>query len=225
MCKAIDNHENICFKCLQEKPIKTYHLYRSDYGSSFDNNYTHLQICNNCSPDKIESWFNEEPEIIDGYCANYELEKDILEFVNLLPLEGQELFWNRCAYGACAYIMDSQDWIDKKLGILPDEKYEEYGFYSPRQIEAYKERFPNCEYSTNEIYNDSSKGCWCPFGANGEYGQIADAHNISDECYECKYYKPRETEIKDIKHEDFEDYMAYIRSNINFAKWEEKFGK
>lgn len=39
--KAIENYENICFKCLKETDkLKQYNLYRSDYGSKFDNFYT-----------------------------------------------------------------------------------------------------------------------------------------------------------------------------------------
>lgn len=222
MTEAIENYENICFKCLKEKQIETFSLYRSNYGSSFDNNYTTLQICEDCKPRDLGEWFNEEPEY-NGHSENYKYEKNIIEFVKTFSIEGQELFWNRLAYGANADEMESQDWIDMKLGILPDEKYEEYGYYSPSKIKAYKERFPTCEHPVNRIWDDNSKGCWCPFGASGNYGQKA-GWNISDECYECEYYKLRETPIKDINSEDFDDYKMYIKSKMNFDKWDKKFG-
>ena len=73
--------------------------------------------------------------------------------------------------------MDSQDWIDMKLGILPDEKYEAYYMISPRQIKAYEERFTTCEHPVN-VYSNIGEGfeyCMCPFGAKGEYGQKASS--------------------------------------------------
>lgn len=209
--QAVTYRENLCFKCLKEgTQIKKYNLHRSEFGSKFDNYYTHLQLCNNCLPEGIDEWFNEIPET-DGYCAIYKYEDKIIEFANSLPLQGQELFWNGVAYGACAYTMDSQDWIDDKLGILPDEVYEEkYFMYSPRQIRAYEERFPTCEYPVNIIYDDNSKGCWCPFGAYGEYGQKISS-NINDECFYCEIYKKRETPIKEMSSEMFKQYQMYMK--------------
>lgn len=210
--RAIDDYEHVCFKCLNEKQnLESYHLYRSEYGSSFDNNYTYLQLCDDCKPEGIKEWFDETPEIIDGYCANYELESKITEFIDTLPLQGQELFWNRCAYGACADTMDSQDWIDDKLGILPDEVYEEeYSMYSPRQIKAYQERFPTCEHPVNAAFNDGSIGCYCPFGASGKKDQKVD-YNISSECFGCERYKQREAPRKDMDYSTYKKYELYIR--------------
>ncbi|MGG3890215.1 hypothetical protein [Metabacillus fastidiosus] len=208
---AIVDYENICFKCLEKKEkIETFSIYRNSYGSSFDNNHTELNICNECKPVDLEKWFDEEPEKIEYY-TKYKYEKNIIEFVDTFPLEGQELFWNRCASGACADVMNSQDWIDDKLGILPDEVYEEeYNMYSPRQIKAYEERFPTCEHPVNAVFNDKSKGCYCPFGASGNYGQEADI-NISEECYGCQKYKKRETKIKEMSHDTYKKYEVYIQ--------------
>lgn len=209
--EAIENHENICFCCLKDiKSVKRYSIYRSEYGSSFDNFYTYLQLCSGCTPEDIDLWFDEEPEMIEGYYAYYKYEGKIKELVNTFPLEGQELFWNRVAYGANAYNMSPQDWIDDKLGILPDEIYEEeYDMYSPRQIKAYKERFTTCEHPINVVYSDDSKGCWCPFGANGEYGQKT-GYNISNTCYNCPHYKVRETPIKEMDDKTYNKYKYYI---------------
>ncbi|MEM5592922.1 hypothetical protein AAHH67_16150 [Niallia circulans] len=129
---AIDDYDGICFCCLNKNKLglEKYSLYRSEYGSSFDNYYTYLQICDECKPNEIEKWFYEEPDM-DNYYTNYKYEQNIMDLVETFPLQGQELFWNRCAYGACAHSMESQDWIDDKLGILPDEVYEnEYSMYS-----------------------------------------------------------------------------------------------
>lgn len=210
--KFIENYENICFKCLEEKPhIKEYSLHRSEYSSSFDNYYTYLQLCDDCKPEGIEEWFDETPEMIDGYCADYKHEGKIIDFIDTFPLEGQELFWNRVAYGACADTMDSQDWIDDKLGILPDEVYEEeYDMYSPRQIKAYEENFPTCEHPINIIYDDDSKGCKCPFGSFGKYNQELDG-NIWDSCFECENYKKRETPIKEMTEDLYDKHEMYMR--------------
>lgn len=221
--KAIENHEGICFKCLNKRDdLNKYSLYRSEYGSSFDNNYTYLQICKDCEPKGMKEWFNEEPEMIDGYCANYKHEGKILEFVDTLPIEGQELFWNRCAYGACADSMNSQDWIDMKLGILPDEVYEEYGMYSPTTIRLYEERFPTCNHPINKIYNDGSKSCWCVFGASGNYGQKTGC-NVSHECAKCEHYVPRYEPIKEMTSNEWEQYKKYYIGKLNYLMLKDKF--
>lgn len=191
--KAIEDFKDICFKCLVKKITTTYSLYRSNYGSSFDNNYTYMQLCDECKPKDIKKWFDEEPELIDGWCEDYKYEDCIIEFVDTFPVEGQELFWNRCAYGACAHTIESQDWIDMQLGILPDEVYEDYGMYSPRQIKAYKERFPVCKYTYITEYKDGSRGSNCPYGAFGdEVG--SDGLNPSSECYECSCFQVRSSD-------------------------------
>lgn len=207
--EAIENYENICFCCLKEKTnLNTYSISGRGYGSSFDNEDTYLQICDNCKPEGINKWFDENPELIDGYCEDYKHEKDIIDFVDTFPIEGQELFKNRVAYKT--YTMESQDWIDMKLGILPDEKYEEYCMYSPRQINAYKERFPICEHPVNAIFNDNSKASYCPFGASGKYGQETD-QNISKECFNCKHYKVRENPLKEMEYKTYKKYELYIK--------------
>ncbi|QSF43448.1 hypothetical protein [Paenibacillus tianjinensis] len=188
--RAIEDFKDICFKCLAKKITTKYSLYRSNYGSSFDNNYTYMQICDECKPKDIEKWFDEDPELIDGWCEDYKYEDNIIEFVNTFPVEGQELFWNRCAYGACADTIESQDWIGMQLGILPDEVYEDYGMYSPRQIKAYKERFPVCKNTYITEYEDGSRGSSCPYGAFGDENG-ADGLNISSECYECSRFQER----------------------------------
>jgi hypothetical protein len=220
--KAIENYENICFCCLQEKPrLNKFKIYGRGYGSSFDNNNTYLQICEDCKPEGIEDWFNEEPEITNGYCEEYKYEDNIFEFVNTFPLQGQELFYNRLS--SDGWGMNSQDWIDMKLGILPDEIYEEYGMYSPRQIKAYQERFSSCEYPTNIVWNDNSKGCWCPFGASGKFDQKADEYNYSTECYSCEFYKQRETPLKTFDNDTYEEYEKYIRGKLHISKFKNLF--
>lgn len=200
--KAIEDIKGLCFKCLEKKNVSIYSLYRSDYGSSFDNLYTHLQICDDCKPKDIDIWFNEEPTYKDYY-TDYKYEDNIIDFVKTFPLEGQELFWNKCAYGASAHTMDSQDWIDMELGILPDEKYKEYCMHSPSEIKAYEERFPNCKQVNIKIYSDGSKGSYCFRSAFGDEEGNCGC-NTSDKCYLCDYYEERVGEIKVIN--ELEEY-------------------
>ncbi|MEL3959457.1 hypothetical protein NST17_20105 [Caldifermentibacillus hisashii] len=209
--KPIENYKHICFMCLNKKTdIHTYSISGRGYGSDFDSFNSELQLCSECTPKDIDVWFAETPEIKDGFFEIYKYEENILSFIEALPLQGQELFYNRLACEAGAYKMNSQDWIDEKLGILSDEAYENYGMYSPRQIKAYKKRFPTCEHPVNVVYSDQSKGCWCPFGAYGEYGQEVGS-NISEECFGCSHYKKRESPIKEMDSNTYGKYEQYIR--------------
>ena len=189
--KSVDYNEKICFKCLKEKDnIHTYTLGYRGYGSGFDNFNTILQLCDDCNHGELGIWFNEEPELIDGYCEDYKYEDNIFEFVKSLPIQGRELFENQCASGACSYPMESQDWIDVELGVAPDSIYKEYGMYSPSEIKAYKERFPTCENVYLKTYKDGSGSCRCDYGAYGEKDGSCGS-NISDECYTCSHYKKK----------------------------------
>jgi hypothetical protein len=217
--KAIDNYEDLCFKCLKKGNITHYVLCRDEYGSSFDGVHTHLQLCDECKKEVKDEWFNEEPKI-DDYFTRYKYEKNILDFIETLPIEGKELFWNRCASGACTYYMEPQDWIDYELGILPHDKCIEYNLYSPDEIKAYKERFPVCQHPVNIIYNDNYKSCRCPFGAFGEYGQKIGL-NIWDDCYECKHFIKRSTPIKNILSKDYDNYEIYYKSKILAKEYKE----
>lgn len=192
---AIEDYEGLCFKCLQKKDIQKYSLYRSEYGSSFDNNYTYLQVCKDCEPEKIGDWFGEEPEMIEDYCVDYKYEKNILDFINTLPIKGRELFWARCSYSACSDDMEGQDWIDYELGILPHERCKEYGYYSPQEIKAHNERFPICNKVKLVVYKDGSIGERCPLGASS---------SMSEECYLCPAFNERIGEIDMIDNYEME---------------------
>jgi hypothetical protein len=219
--KAINSYKNLCFKCLNKKKITKFSLYRG-YGSSFDNYRTYLQICDDCKPTNIKAWFDEEPEMQDNFYEEYKHEKDITDLVDSFPLEGQELFWNRCAYGALADSMGSQDWIDMKLGILPDEKYKEYGMYSPTEKRLYEERYPTCNHPINIVHSDESKGSRCVFGASGKYGQEVGL-NISEECSKCQRYTPRNEPIKDMSYDEYKLYHAYYIGKLNYFNLKDRF--
>jgi hypothetical protein len=215
------NKERLCYCCdeLQEDKNKLiiYNISSRGYGSIFDNCRFSVQICRQCDKPEFREWFYEDPEVKDYY-EIYKHEEKIKNLINSFPIENQEYVWN----GMDGFWMERQDWIDMELGILPDEKYEEYGMYSPRQIKAYEERFPTCEHPVNVIYNDGSKGCWCPFGAQGEYGQEIGS-NISEECYGCKHYKKREKPIKEMDRDTFDKYEKYMNAKIHIEKYKDLF--
>lgn len=222
--KAIQNPENVCFNCLKETTVYKIKIPALAFGSSFDNFSTKINLCDDCYKLTNPDWW--KLNIIKGEtdCDGkyYEYEDKILQFVNQMPLAGQELFWNRYATGANASYMEAQDWIDYELGILPHEKCKEYNLYSPQEKQAYRERFPVCQHPVNVIYKNGSNGCRCPFGAYGKYEQKVGL-NICDECYQCKYFEQRKTPIKDILYKDWEDYKVYYISKLKQEEYKKKF--
>ena len=223
--QAIQNPENVCFNCLKETTVNKINIPALGWGSQFDNFSTRIHLCDNCYKSTNPDWW--KLNIIQGKTnwggEYYEYENEILQFIDQMPLAGQELFYNRYATGAfVSYYMEAQDWIDYKLNILPHEKCKEYGLYSPQEKQAYKERFPICQHPINVIYEDESKGCWCPFGAYGEYGQKIGL-NICDECYECKYFEKRRTPIKYISEKDWIDYKLYYIAKLKEEEFRNKF--
>lgn len=218
---------HICFNCLTETDnLHKISIPAMGYGSSFDNLSTEVHLCDKCYQESNpEIWSMKE--ISEEYWEEYVHEKEMLEYIKNLPLQSREIVWNHFAHGAGAdYNMESQDWIDFELGELSHEKCKEYGYYSPQEEQAYKERFPTCEYPVNITYEDGSHGCHCrvnTYTAFGEYGQTCDEYNISNECYECEYYKKRETAIEEIKSIDEDDYWLYICSKLKQDELKSKF--
>jgi len=217
--------EKLCYCCdtLQEseKDIHIHKIsnYDRGYGSNFDGSNIEIQMCSKCDKDEYEAYFNEMPRIKNnGYYEEYQYEEEIADLINSFIFENQEYVWNH----EDGYTMDRQDWLDMKNNILPHEKYKHYNLYSPWEEKAYEERFPTCQHPVNVIYDDNSKGCYCPFGSSGNYNQGVD-DNISSECYECKYHTNRTTPIKDIEDNDFVEYMEYLKMKIKEVELKAKF--
>lgn len=227
---SIKNIGNTCCNCLKETKIHNIRIRALGWGSSFDNFSTQIDLCDDCLKLTNPEWWKlkvcgnfDKDGQYDQNGEWYEFEDEIYKFVKQMPLAGQELFYNHYGCGACAsYNMDAQDWIDYNLGTLSHKKCKKYGVYSPQEIQSYQEKFPTCQHPINKIYRDDSKGCWCPFGANGEYGQRVGL-NISSSCYQCKYYIKRVSVIKEIKGEDWEDYKIYYISKIKKEEYKNKF--
>lgn len=226
---AIQNHDGLCWKCLQsydESKIHNIKIPEMGYGSQFDGELTEIHLCDDCYQESIkensELWSMEEIQCDfdkEDNCGFYEYkyEQEMLDYIHNLPIEGRQFVQNEFSEGASAcWTMDAQDWIDYQLDMLPHDKCKEYMMYSLDEIKAYEERFPTCQYPANRIWSDDSKDCWCPFGASGDYGQETGC-NISEECYQCPYYTKRTTPILDIKDENFEGYEIDVKYTIRHA--------
>ncbi len=225
--KAMKNNIGLCWKCLKsfhKSRIHTISIPEMGYGSSFDGNGTRVQLCDSCYEESNpQIWYMEENHDLYGIGRGeeYVYEKEMIDYINSLPLEGRQFAENEFTYGWCSRKMKAQDWIDYELGILSHEKCKEYGLYSHQEIKAYEDKFTTCEYVANRIWSDGSKGSCCPFGSSGKYGQICGS--ISSKCYRCKHYKIRETPIKDIPAKDFKDYMAYLEMKIRYDELTKRF--
>lgn len=192
--------EHLCFKCLKEhNNIHKYEISNRGYGSGFDGENTLLQLCDKCNNNDLDKWFNEIPKI-EEYWEVYKYEYNIFNFIKTLPLQGRELFENQMSTGACAYNIDSQEWLDIELNIAPDEVYKRNGMYSPSEIKAYHDRFPTCDKVYLKTYSDKSVGCLCAYGAFGNKDGTCE-DNIWNSCYTCKTYKKKniDDKLKEVK--------------------------
>lgn len=127
--KSITYPDNVCFNCLSrfdDKHLHTIVIPPLGYGSRFDGFGTKMVLCNDCYAATEPDWWKLSMIEQEPYYVKYEHEDEILNFVDSLPVEGQELFRNR--FGTISFYMDPQDWIDYHLNILSSDKYEEYGF-------------------------------------------------------------------------------------------------
>jgi hypothetical protein len=143
---------------------------------------------------KSEGWYNINlgrqgyGSGLDGCDVQFLLCDDcLIELVRSFTWEGQEKVLNS---GSNSYL-SSEDWIKLHKGEMSDKEMEEFGFYSPRQVNAYKERFPICDKVNIIEYKDGSRGSRCPKMAFGdEHGNCG--LNTSSECFECPSFKERE---------------------------------
>lgn len=211
---AINDPVHICMKCLnkfEDSKMHVMHINALGYGGYFDGFSTKIQLCENCLKETNGDWWKFE-KIEDGYCEEYKYEKEIIDFVNTFPIEGQELFFNKFSHGSCCHNIESQDWIDYELGILSHEKCKEYGMYSIQEKQAYKDRFPTCGNVFKKNYKDGVSACYCKYGASGN-SDGSCWENISEECYLCNHYVPRKDSIKTINV--FDEFIAREKERLN----------
>lgn len=204
---AIENPENICFKCLDEfdnDNLTKIHIPSMGYGSGFDGWSTKVHLCSECIKKTNLEWWKLEEVQDEGesWIEWYKYEDDIFKYIKTLPVQSRELFWNR--YSTDSYQMEAQDWIDYELDILPHEKCKEYGRYSPQEIKAYNERFPICKHVKIKEYDDRSKSSSCFMGAYGDDEGNAGLDTYDDCCYTCGVFALREGEIMSINLKDEE---------------------
>jgi hypothetical protein len=211
-----------CYKCNHEvENIFKYTITNRGYGSDFDMAEASFDLCSKCDKPEYEDWCNECPSYINEYCEDYKYEDNLYELINSFPLENQEKIYNNGTFGG--YSIPTQDWIDIQNGIeLSDEKYKEYGIYSPKEIQAYKERFPTCDEPMNVIYEDGSKVCRCVCGAFGSYGQELGL-NIDKNCYKCKWYSLRKKPIQDVTSTVFEQFKIFTEGKENYLRFKDIF--
>lgn len=125
----VNYEKNLCFKCLEKSDnIQSHNLCSRGYGSLFDCVSTCLQVCEKCSIPEMNLWFDEKPNIKDGYLENYVYEEKIKQFIKTLPIQGKELFYNSCARGTyySGIVIDPSDWIQLELRIAPKALYAKY---------------------------------------------------------------------------------------------------
>lgn len=222
--RAVVNPDNTCCKCLKEdKNIHRIEIGSLGYGSGFDNCSTQINLCDDCLKETNPEWWELRTIVAFHECNHdfkkYEYEDEIFEFINKLPVEGREMVNNHYSYGACADYMESQDWIDFELGILSHEKCKEYCLYSPQEVQAYKDRFPNCKHVQIEIYSDGSSGSECICGARGDKNGNCGL-NTYDRCYLCDMFEERDGEkIKtvDVLEEFYRRETERLNDMITYA--------
>ena len=134
--KAIENHENLCWKCLESKNnIHKIVIPEMGYGSRFDGESTEIHLCEECYQESIkknkELWSMEEE---DCEFSEYKHEKAMLDYIKEMPIQGKQFVWSE--FNSSNWKLDSQDWIDHELEILSHEKCEEYGIWSPEKTKC-----------------------------------------------------------------------------------------
>lgn len=214
-----------CYKCNHKFETGElgyeYKLNDRGYGSDFDMAEVSFDLCDSCNKPEYYEWCNELPTFINEYCENYKYEDNLHDLIHSFPLENQEKIYNNGTFGS--YSIPTQDWIDINNGIeLSDEKYKEYGMYSPKEIRAYKERFPTCSQPINVVYEDGSKGCRCVYGAFGSYGQELGL-NVHQGCCKCKYYSLRENPLQEMTSKEFDDFEMFVEGKENYFKFKDRF--
>lgn len=215
---AIENPQSICFNCLQEhQQLHIIHIPVLNHGSKFTNFSSRLNLCPSCYNLTNPLWWNLE--IIKSYTEynmmqlNYKYEQEILDFINNMPLSGQELFYARFGKGLNCDSMRSQDWIDYALDKLSHDKCKEYGYFSPKERKAYYERFHVCDkvriiIRDKENDKNNHKESRCPFGAFGNEDGASENHKPHHQCYGCQMFEVRDSEngIEIMNKEDYEIY-------------------
>ena len=203
---------NACYQCdtftIKERMVQL-DISNRGYGSLFDSCRLMVQLCADCLKPEYTKWFNEHPHCT-GNTEHYQFEENIHNLINSFKIDKQERIWN----GMDGFHINSLVWIGMQTETLVDDIYEEMGFYSPRQINAYNRQFPSCDHPVNVLFADGSRNCMCPMGAIGDYGQQIQ-NTISPSCHLCPQFSIRKKPLEEMAHEDFLDYRQFISGKLH----------
>ena len=122
--------------------------------------------------------------------------------MNGLPVAGQELFYNRFAYGINVPYVPAKQWIaerEKEDGLKYDRSREYKG-------DSYSSRFNECEEVYNVIMPDGTVFSKCPFGECGKEGGKTSLADEKIECLKCSHFKRRSVPIRNIPLSNEEEY-------------------
>lgn len=202
-----EQSKKICFHCLQEKPYIKIPINPLGYESFFDSWGTEIHLCQDC----IDSCLNpsiwdissgtlrivkKQTTYTDGTFATdilyYSHEDEIVNYINQLPIQSQELIFNRFAWGSSIIPMNSQDWIDYNSGILSHEQTKKYGLISLDELKAYYQKFPICKYVRIFTELDEPIYSACFFNCKGDKDGNCLNNPSYIPCYNCEFFKEKE---------------------------------
>lgn len=202
--------KNICFKCLQEKETIRIPINPLGYDSFFDNWGTEIHLCQDCIDSCIDSsiWdissgnlsiVKKQTTYTDGTSTTetlyYSHEDEIVDYIHQLPIQSQELVFNRFAWGSSVPVMKPQDWIDYNMGNLSHEDSKKYGLISLDELKAYHQRFPICKYVRIITELDKPIYSTCPLGCQGDENGKCYDNSTFIHCYDCEFFKEKEQGI------------------------------
>ena len=207
MIEPIDNDQRLCWKCLSESDhITTIEFGDLGYGSGFDGWSSKIQLCDICFDKETQRIWSLEliPTVFHEITGNseYKYEDEMFDYLSRLPLESRELVENRYAYGVPIH-MKPIDWIKYEVGELSHKQCKKYGLYSPKEISAYRGKFPTCGNVYKVVYKDGSSGNRCKYGASGRQTEPYDPYSVSTQCLKCRRYFRRSDDIKTLTNAEF----------------------
>ena len=199
--------KNICFKCLQEKETIRIPINPLGYDSFFDNWGTEIHLCQDCIDSCIDSsiWdissgtlsiVKKQTTKTNGPSTTetlyYSHEDEIVDYIHQLPIQSQELVFNRFAWGASVPVMKPQDWIDYNMGTLSHEETKKYGLISLDELKAYHQKFPMCKHVRILTELDKPIYSSCIFGCKGDVNGVCYDNPTFIPCYNCEFFQEKE---------------------------------
>lgn len=198
--KIVKNSNTVCFNCLKHSNVYVLKIHELGEGSFYNGFNTELHLCNYCLNEELKKWF--ELEVIGNDTKKkYLYEDELLAYVNKMPLAGQELFYNRYAYGKNVIYTPTKKWLEhlSSQNNMSSVEVEYTG-------DSYASKYSNCEEVYNLLMPDGSIYSKCPFGLTGLGNAQEDYHNENISCYSCAHYRKRNSQIRNILYENDEEY-------------------